>query len=303
MRINETITVENLDSANVRIDKYISDIIRKLTRSQLKTRNAAICLNGKEVKLSKTVRNGDEITIEYDCEPETSVIPEDIPLDIIYEDENVAIINKAQGMVVHPAAGNPVGTLANALLYHISGNNTDFEDDDNRPGIVHRLDKDTSGLIATAKNINTHEFLSDQFRLKKVRKKYIAAVRGKLPASGGTVDTYLARDRNSRKKFEVSNGRGKHALTHYRVIKEFEDFSLVMLEPETGRTHQLRVHMKHLGCPIIGDPLYSRKNTRFADYTLMLHAYLLEIAVPGSGLKRFHAPLPERFKKIIREYR
>ena len=330
MRINQQFQVENLDLPEMRIDKYISDYLKILTRSQLKARDAKVYINKKEIKLSKTVKNGDVIDIEYDSAPEIDIKPEKIDLDIIYEDENIAVINKPQGMVVHPAAGNWNGTLANAFLYHFAAPEkletqppvaapcpiatsmsqhgtqppvaaTDFEDDDLRPGIVHRLDKDTSGVIITAKNNAAHEFLSQQFRDKKVKKEYLAIVKGKMQSKEGVIEGNLARDRNNRKKFSVVNGKGKTALTRFRVLKEFQDSSLISLEPETGRTHQLRVHMQHYGCPIIGDPLYSRKIAKYGEITMMLHAYILIIEIPIYGIKKFFAPLPARFKKFIKE--
>jgi len=301
MRISDTIHVDDLNSENTRIDKYIADFYNGLTRSQLKARNTDVFINNKPVKLSRIVNNGDLIKIEYDSVPESDMKAENIELDIIYEDENIAVINKTQGMVVHPAPGNPNGTLANALLYHFENYIKVTEEDEIRPGIVHRLDKDTSGIIITAKNIKTHEFLSEQFRLKKAKKKYLAAVKGKMHTTSGTIETNLTRDTKNRKRFAVSTSsdKGKHALTHYRVLKEYRDASLVALELETGRTHQLRVHMQHIGCPIIGDPVYSRKITRYNDFTLMLHAYTLEIEIPLYGLKKFFAPLPVRFKNFI----
>ena len=288
-------------AAEIRIDKYISDHAKILTRSQLKARNAKVYINGKEVKLSKTVKINDTIDIEYDSSPEIDIKPEKIDLDIIYEDENIAVINKPQGMVVHPAAGNPGGTLANAFLHYFGESDFEKDDDDIRPGIVHRLDKDTSGVIITAKNSAAHEFLSHQFRKKKVHKKYLAVVKGKMQSQEGVIETNLARDRNNRKKFQVIVGKGKEALTRFRVLKEFEDSSLVSLEPETGRTHQLRVHMQHCGCPILGDPLYSRKIAKYGEITMMLHAHILIIEIPVYGIKKFIAPLPERFKKFVRE--
>ena len=301
MRINKQFKVDNLNQLEIRIDKYISEHLEILTRSQLKARDAKVYVNGKEAKLSKTIKIGDTIDIEYDSAPEMSIKPEKIDLDIIYEDENIAVINKPQGMVVHPAAGNPSGTLANAFLYYFGDTDFEKDDDDARPGIVHRLDKDTSGVIITAKNSAAHEFLSQQFRKKGVKKKYLAIVKGKMRSREGVIKTNLARDRSNRKKFSVVTGKGKDALTCFRVLKEFEDSSLVSLEPETGRTHQLRVHMLHCGCPIIGDPLYSRKIAKYGDITMMLHAYILIIEIPEYGIKKFHAPLPEGFKKFVRE--
>jgi 23S rRNA pseudouridine1911/1915/1917 synthase len=300
MRIKESLVINDIDTlSDIRIDKYISKQFDFLSRSQLKAKNAVFYINGKESKFSAFVKTGDLVEIEYDAAHEISLKPEKIDLDIIYEDKNITVINKPQGMVVHPAAGNPAGTLANALLYHLKDGELD-DNDDIRHGIVHRLDKETSGIIITAKNVFSHEFLSQQFRIKKTRKKYLAVVKGKMKFLSGVIDTYLTRDKKNRKKYQIDAAKnGKRAITNFKVLKEFQDSSLILLEPETGRTHQLRVHMQHVGCPIIGDPLYARKIQKYSDYTMMLHAYTLEIEIPEYGMQRFLAPLPERFKKFI----
>lgn len=304
MRKTTKITVDS-QQKNLRLDKCITLLAPELTRSQLKTLNCLVKLNGKEEKLSKTVKSGDAIEIEYDILPDISgrPEPENIEIDIIYEDNNVAAINKKQGMVVHPAVGNFSGTLANALMYHLEENNeqNDFDDSDERPGIVHRIDKETSGVIITAKNNASHGFLSQQFRDRKTVKKYLAIVKGKLHEKSGTIETYIARDRANRKKFAVAKEKGKYAITHYKVLKEFYDASLLLITIETGRTHQIRVHMSSIGAPVIGDPLYSRKILKYDSYTMLLHAYILQIEIPEKGFMKFFAPLPERFKRFIKE--
>lgn len=293
------LTVEPLVSP-VRADRYIAEH-SDISRSRLKG-DCTLLVNGKEAKLSKNVSEGDVISLEIaEVKGPEDIEPQKMDLDIIYEDDNVIVLNKAQGVVVHPAAGNFQGTLVNGLLDYVSGIEEEFDDDTVRPGIVHRLDKDTSGVIIIAKNPQTHEFLSRQFRDKTTRKTYVAIVRGRLPKKHDTIDTYIVRDRQNRKKFTVPSGtKGKQAVTEYQVEKEFGNYTFVSLFPHTGRTHQLRVHMQHLNAPILGDPVYSRSDSRFPDATLMLHAASLEIFIPGVETKMmFCAPVPERFKQVL----
>ncbi|MCQ2604011.1 MAG: RluA family pseudouridine synthase [Spirochaetia bacterium] len=296
------LTVEDLESSR-RADCYIAEN-SDLTRSRLKADGCTVRINGTEAKLSKNVCNGDEITVEIpDPRNMDEIVSEPMDLDIIYEDDNVIVLNKQQGVVVHPAAGNFTGTLVNGLLYHSHELEEEFEEDTVRPGIVHRLDKDTSGVLIVAKNAAAHEFLSRQFRDRVTCKTYVAIVRGKLPSRHDMIETYLTRDRQNRKKFTVPSGeKGKFASTEYTVIKEFDRYTYCSLQPHTGRTHQLRVHMQYLNVPILGDPLYSRKDSRFPDAALMLHARRLEIFIPGVEEKQvFEAPVPQRFLDILSE--
>lgn len=293
------LTVEPLETP-VRADRYIAEHT-DLSRSRLKG-DCTLWINGKEAKLSKNVSEGDVISLEIaEVKGVEDIEPQKMDLDIIYEDDNVIVLNKEQGMVVHPAAGNFQGTLVNGLLDYVSGLEEEFDDDTVRPGIVHRLDKDTSGVIIIAKNPQAHEFLSKQFRDKVTRKTYIAIVRGRLPKKHDIIDTYIVRDRQNRKKFTVPSGpKGKQAITEYQVEKEFGSYTFCTLSPHTGRTHQLRVHMQHLNTPILGDPIYSRADSRFPDATLMLHAASLEIYIPGVETKMlFSAPMPRRFRQVL----
>lgn len=293
------LTVEPLETP-VRADRYIAEHT-DLSRSRLKG-DCTLWINGKEAKLSKNVSEGDVISLEIaEVKGVEDIEPQKMDLDIIYEDDNVIVLNKEQGMVVHPAAGNFQGTLVNGLLDYVSGLEDEFDDDTVRPGIVHRLDKDTSGVIIIAKNPQAHEFLSKQFRDKVTRKTYIAIVRGRLPKKHDIIDTYIVRDRQNRKKFTVPSGpKGKQAITEYQVEKEFGSYTFCTLSPHTGRTHQLRVHMQHLNTPILGDPIYSRADSRFPDATLMLHAASLEIYIPGVETKMlFSAPMPRRFRQVL----
>jgi 23S rRNA pseudouridine1911/1915/1917 synthase len=283
----------------MRADKYIADN-DILSRSQMKTRNTRIFLNDEEIKLSRKIVNNDVLNIEWDDLSPMDIEPEELPLDIIFEDENVIVLNKEQGMVVHPANGNYTGTLVQGLLYYVKNLSSNFNDQLERPGIVHRLDKDTSGVIITAKNPEAHEFLSNQFRDKTNEKFYLAIVRGYPPKRRGTIDTFITRNPGDRKKFVTHKSEGKNAVTEYRVLKTWDKYSLMLLKLRTGRTHQLRVHMIHIGCPIMGDPIYGRKDNKFPEATLMLHAWRLKITLPGKeDMTLFQAAIPLRFKKIL----
>jgi 23S rRNA pseudouridine1911/1915/1917 synthase len=305
-------TVEEPVPEGLRLDRYVAEYRGLLSRSQIKSRGLKALVNGKEVKLSRIVKTGDHLELSWaEAEP-VNLIPEDIPLDLIYEDERAVVINKAQGMVVHPGAGNRRGTLANALLFRrlcraglapgeIPGNSALGGLEGIRPGIVHRLDKDTSGVIIAAWDDEALAFLADQFKNRRVKKNYIALVPGILKAGEGRIETFIARDIRDRKRFAVS-GRGRIAITRYRVLHSWKSHSLLLLRPKTGRTHQLRVHLRHLGHPISGDPVYGRIDPLFPDCGLMLHARSLSIVLPDQDEARtFKAPLPERFRLFIKK--
>jgi 23S rRNA pseudouridine1911/1915/1917 synthase len=291
---------------NTRIDTYIADAMKLFSRSQVKRRVTALRVNGKTVKLGKQLLPGDLLEITYTTAVKPHLEPEAIELCILYEDRNVLVINKDQGMVVHPAGGNWSGTLVNALLWYCSKLTDGFSADESRPGIVHRLDKDTSGVIITAKSAEVRQFLAEQFRRRTVMKQYLAIVEGSLPASQGRIDTWMARDPHHRKRFTCllpGSGvcRSRRALTLYRELKRIDGFTLVSLRPRTGRTHQLRVQMAHLGCPIVGDRLYGWKARGRGSWSLMLHAHRLRITIPGEHQPRtFKAPRPSRFDEFYR---
>jgi 23S rRNA pseudouridine1911/1915/1917 synthase len=293
-------TIEENPASGLRLDRYVSEILRLLSRSQIKARCLNAKINGKPVKLSRPVKHGDVLELHWEDEPALYLIPQDIPLNIVYEDERCVVVNKAQGMVVHPGAGNRQGTLANALCFRRRRH------DDNpaaglRPGIVHRLDKETSGLIIAAYDDEAHAFLAQQFKDRGVIKKYAAIVQGTPKEKEGRIETFIARDPRDRKRFAVSVS-GKTAVTFYKVIKTLQNYSLVMLRPRTGRTHQIRVHLKHIGHPILGDPVYGSPDKNFPNATLMLHSKTLAIVPPGETDRRvFSSALPERFTEIITE--
>jgi 23S rRNA pseudouridine1911/1915/1917 synthase len=298
--------------STLRLDRYVAEELGLLTRSQLKTKLLSARLNGKPVKLSRLVKAGDMLDLSWKDPEPLYLSPENIPLTILYEDDRVVVIDKAQGMVVHPGAGNRGGTLANALLYRrlsripetAAGSavydNTVY-DSSFRPGIVHRLDKDTSGVIIAAYDDAALAFLSDQFKTRRVTKTYGAIVRGTPRENEGVITMRIVRDSRDRKRFTVSRDAGKPALTRYRVIRSWGAYSLLLLQPRTGRTHQLRVHLRHLGHPILGDPIYGAPDKRFPAAALMLHARTLTITLPGRDApSRFKAPLPRRFRDMFR---
>ena len=283
-----------------RIDSFLSgktDFTRTRIQQLIKDRN--ITVNGKPTKSSYKIEENDEIAIEVPEAETTEIKPENIEIDIVYEDSDIAVINKQAGLVVHPAHGHYSGTLVNALLYHIkdlSGINGEI-----RPGIVHRLDKDTSGLIVIAKNDKVHAALTEMFQEKKIRKTYLAILKGKLNKSEGKIVTQIGRDKNDRKKMTVIDdaAKGKNAITNYRVISQNNLFTLVKVNIETGRTHQIRVHMRHLGYPILGDSVYGRKDN---EKRQMLHAYKLEFIHPITGRQmEFIGEIPEDFQKALKK--
>lgn len=298
----------------LRLDVYASSV-QNISRSRLKTGLRLISVNGKEAKLSLRLKGGEKVLIEWEDPLPEFIEPQNIPLNILFENDNVTVVNKAQGMVTHPGAGNRSGTLVNALLYHW-GLEEKRDESAFRTGIVHRLDKDTSGVLITAKNRDTEVFLQTEFQKRRVKKEYIAIVQGHPPSLYGEIKNYIARSPSNRKKFAVSKNpeTGKFAHTVYRCIGIYGPYSLMRIQIKTGRTHQIRVHMKHLGCPVLGDPLYGKKDNLFADASLMLHARLLGIRLPhieeendGRALQVFKAPVPVRFKKVLktlhREYK
>jgi 23S rRNA pseudouridine1911/1915/1917 synthase len=310
-------TIDEALPGGLRLDRYVAEYRGLLSRSQIKSRKLSGKINGREVKLSRIVKTGDRLEISWaEAEP-VNLIPEDIPLDIIYEDSRTAVINKAQGMVVHPGAGNRRGTLANALLFRRLCREG-FPDpallslaespglfsggpESPRPGIVHRLDKDTSGVIITAWDEAALAFLAEQFKSRRVKKRYIALVPGRPGEPRGRIETCIARDSRDRKRFAVS-ARGRIAITRYRVLRSWDSHSLLLLSPKTGRTHQLRVHLRHLGCPITGDPLYGKPDPLFPGIGLLLHARSLTITLPDHAeAQTFRAPLPEQFRRAVKK--
>ena len=296
--MEKTITVELPEGDSIRADKYISNL-GIIKRSQFEASSLKVFIDGKTLKYSKKVKNGDVLTLQWEEPDEPQYDAEEMDLDILFENDDVIVLNKPRGVVVHPGNGNYHGTLVQGLLFYNRKLADTFSEEKVRPGIVHRLDKDTSGLIITAKNYNSLEALSEQFRQRTTEKYYMALVKGRMPARRGDIEGYIKRDDRNRKKFTTHDSQGKYALTRYEVVKAWKNYTLLKLKLETGRTHQLRVHLLSLGCPILGDPIYSRKDNRYPDTPLMLHSWMLKIVLPGEEEPReFTAPLPERFLQM-----
>lgn len=303
----------------IRLDKYIASLPNGMNRSKLKSGVTEILVNGKKVKLSAKVKAGDQIDIQWEDNIPDNIEAENIPLDIIYEDESVTVVNKKQGMVTHPACGNWTGTLVNALLFHWGRNSISQIKEGSaaeilerrRPGIVHRLDKETSGIIITAKNRDAEEFLQNQFKNKSLQKEYILICNGRPPKRTGEIKTQIIRDPKNRHRFKAvtDTSEGKYARTIYHCISCYGNYSLMRVRIKTGRTHQIRVHMKYLGCPILGDSIYNKTDSNFPEATLMLHSVQLKIMLPNSKKKEyttFITKTPERFieieKKLKKKY-
>ena len=295
--IKETITVQaETQDKGKRIDKFISEVVDDATRSYIQKliSEGLVEIQGKKVTKSGNKLKGNEsITINLPEDEVLELVPEDIPLDIIYEDSDIIVVNKGPDMVVHPAHGNYSGTLVNALLYHtkeLSGINGDI-----RPGIVHRLDKDTSGIIVVAKNDAAHENLAKMFKEKNLEKTYMCIAKGIFKDKEGRLETLIGRDPKDRKKMAVVEENGKLAISNYKVLDESKNHSLVEVKIETGRTHQIRVHMKYLNHPIMGDTTYG--NGSDGAKRQILHAYKLKFIHPRTGEEMtVVAPLPEDFK-------
>jgi 23S rRNA pseudouridine1911/1915/1917 synthase len=301
-------TVELPLDTGMRLDVYASERMGLFSRSQARGRILEASVNGRQARLSRTLRSGDLLRIRYVDPPPVSLAAEDMALAILYENDDVVVIDKPQGMVVHPGNGNPTGTLLNGLLSYCRGIAERFGSEDPRPGIVHRLDKDTSGVIIAAKSPEAHAFLARQFHDRMARKHYIAITAGAPADPSGKVADRLGRDPRDRKRFTWVARGGRTALTLYKVLRTYRlpppsqaVYGLVALSPRTGRTHQLRVHLKSLGAPVLGDPIYGRRDESFPAATLMLHARSLRILLPGeSEARTFSSKLPERFAVVLR---
>lgn len=289
------------DMEGLRIDKCISAALDSLSRSYIQKiiKEEAVRVNGSPVKSSYKVKASDEIALSVPDAVEPDILPENIPLDILYEDADVIVVNKPKGMVVHPAAGHYSGTLVNALLYHchdsLSGINGYL-----RPGIVHRIDKDTTGSLIVCKTDAAHKAIARQLKKHSVTRCYRAICHGVLPKDKGTIDRPIGRSPADRKKMAVLTEGGKRAVTHYKVLQRFDKYTYIECTLETGRTHQIRVHMASIGYPILGDPLYSQMNSPFKLEGQTLHAKTLGFIQPRTKeYIEVDAPLPQYFQHLL----
>ena len=285
-----------------RLDKFLVEQLQEFSRSRIQglISDGFVDVDGRAAKKAgQTLESGSRVTVRVPPPVPTDLIAEEIPLDILFENDDLLAINKPAGMVVHPAAGHASGTLVNAVL----GYDPEIEGigGEERPGVVHRLDKETSGLILLAKNERAHRWLQDQFRLRKVEKTYLALVDGKPPTPAGRVEAHIGRDPSHRKRMAiVPESRGREAISEYRTVQSFEAHTLLEFHPLTGRTHQIRLHCAFLGCPIVGDEVYGRKKPSIELDRHFLHAYRLKIILPG---KRepivLEAPLPDELERVL----
>ena len=285
-----------------RLDTYVANQNNELTRTaaQRLVEQEKILVNRKKQKVAYKVIEGDIVTVEESEAKPIELKAQEIPLDIIYEDKDIIVVNKPKGMVVHPANGNPDGTLVNAIMAickdSLSGIGGEI-----RPGIVHRLDKDTSGLLIVAKNDKAHVNMSEQIKNHEVKKTYIALVRGIVKENEATIDMPIGRSRSDRKKMAVDKN-GRNAVTHIKVLKRYDKYTLLEINIETGRTHQIRVHLSHIGYPIIGDYIYSNGKNEFGVIGQCLHAKCLEFKHPVTGKEmKLEAPLPDYFENILKK--
>ncbi|MGN1164415.1 MAG: RluA family pseudouridine synthase [Candidatus Ornithospirochaeta sp.] len=283
-----------------RVDAVASRSL-SIPRSVFSLPSLVLEIDGKEAKKSQKVKVGTKIYLSYEEEVMEGLEKEDIPLDILYEDDHILVINKEQGMVVHPGSGVSSGTVANALL-GLYGEDFETGEDSLRPGIVHRLDKDTSGVMVIAKTKDAHLALTEEFSNHTNEKYYLAIAKGFFTSPEGTIDKRIARDKSNRKKFAVTDNKseGKDALTKWRVLGQGKDYALLRLRIYTGRTHQIRVHLSSISHPVLGDPIYSRKDSAYPCAGLMLHAERLVLTHPVTGERMvFRAPVPGRFLPIL----
>lgn len=286
-------------TGGVRIDSYIASVEKDLSRSYIQKLidDGLVLVDSRSVKSNYKIRPNEVITVNVPEPEELKIEAQYIDLDVLYEDEDIIVINKPQGMVVHPAAGNYSDTLVNALLgrcTNLSGINGVI-----RPGIVHRIDKDTSGVLIAAKNDMAHKNLAEQIKEHTVNRRYIALVEGIVKSDKGTIEGPIGRHRTERKKMDVVQG-GKPAITHFSVIKRYDNYTLIEAKLETGRTHQIRVHMSHIGHPVVGDPMYGIKKQKFNLKGQALHAAVLGFMHPRTGqYMEFKAPLPQYFEDLL----
>lgn len=303
--MNEQMLNFEAKESGIRIDRFLSDNYPDLSRSFLQKliREGLVLVNNTSIKANYKVQSGDYVRIQLPDLSEPDILPEDIPLDILYEDEDVLVVNKPKGMVVHPSAGHTSGTLVNAVLFHckehLSGINGVM-----RPGIVHRIDKDTTGALLVCKNDAAHHSIAEQLKEHTIKRRYRAIVQGNIREDEGTVEGAIGRHPTDRKKMAIHVKNGKPAVTHYRVLERFGNATYVECRLETGRTHQIRVHMTSIGHPLLGDEVYGSGKNPFHLQGQTLHAQVLGFIHPRSKeYMEFCAPLPEYFEQLLNKLR
>lgn len=293
--MSEKIYVVTEQEAGQRLDQFLKEA-SGLTRSEVQKwikDGRALLADGKMIRSNYHVQTGDQISFSWEEKKELALIPQDIPLDILYEDEHMLVINKARGMVVHPGSGNPDGTLVNALLFHVGPSLFEACEDLIRPGIVHRLDKDTSGVMVVAKSKEAFPVLKEEIATHEAERHYVALVHGQMEGNTGVIRFPLGRSTKDRMKWDVQPKTGKHAVTHFRVLEFMPHYSWIECKLETGRTHQIRVHMAHIRHPVVNDPLYGWKKDHFPIEGQALHSWTLDIRHPVTGQAlHFEAPIP-----------
>lgn len=290
-----------IEKGGERIDKYLSEQLEDMTRSHIQKliKENMVRVNGMAVKSNFKLSASDQIEVEIPELKEPDILPENIPLDILYEDQDILVVNKPKGMVVHPAPGHYTGTLVNAIMYHCKDNLSGINGV-MRPGIVHRIDMDTTGSLLICKNDRAHQALAEQLKEHSITRKYHAIVHGRLKEDEGTIDKPIGRHPIDRKKMSVHCTNGREAITHYRVLKRFQQFTYIECQLETGRTHQIRVHMSSIGHPILGDQVYGPAKCPYKLQGQTLHAKVLGITHPTTGkYMEFDAPLPDYFQGLL----
>ncbi|RGH41590.1 MULTISPECIES: RluA family pseudouridine synthase [Clostridia] len=290
-----------IEKGGERIDKYLSEQLEDMTRSHIQKliKENMVRVNGMTVKSNFKLSASDQIEVEIPELKEPDILPENIPLDILYEDQDILVVNKPKGMVVHPAPGHYTGTLVNAIMYHCKDNLSGINGV-MRPGIVHRIDMDTTGSLLICKNDRAHQALAKQLKEHSITRKYHAIVHGRLKEDEGTIDKPIGRHPIDRKKMSVHCTNGREAVTHYRVLKRFQQFTYIECQLETGRTHQIRVHMSSIGHPILGDQVYGPAKCPYKLQGQTLHAKVLGITHPTTGkYMEFDAPLPDYFQGLL----
>lgn len=302
--MNQYCFLADISAEGERIDKFLTDYLKSHSRSfiQKLIKDGHVKINGSGIKSNYRIKEEDRVELVVPDPIETDIIAENLNLDIVYEDEDLLVVNKPKGMVVHPAAGHATGTLVNGLMYHC-GENLSGINGVLRPGIVHRIDMDTTGLIIVCKNDQAHNSIAEQLKVHSITRRYHALVKGNFKELEGTVDAPIGRNPNNRLKMAINHQNGKQAVTHYRVLEQFKEFAYIECRLETGRTHQIRVHMSSIGHPLVGDTLYGGPSLKTTQGQT-LHAKIIGFIHPRTGeYMEFDSELPEYFEALLEKYR